>query len=189
MSFSRPQGRIFCCHRTLETLLTTHCFRYASRRRGTRQPAIKLPRLTTLSFCRSSPSHFRSYQRGLGCGRPHLRHSGADLLRSFGRYSCKFCRRARDLGSLRAGGATWLLQTSEDSSLVQRRGRWLTQKVMEIYIQEVSATQFIHNLPHNTKQRILQLVGCFQRTLCLAERWDASRKAPSVWFSLFAYSK
>ena len=98
-------------------------------------------------------------------------------------------QRPLDLGSLRAGGATWLLQTSEDSSLVQRRGRWLTQKVMEIYIQEVSATQFIHNLPHNTKQRILQLVGCFQRTLCLAERWDASGIAPSVWFSLFAYSK
>ena len=39
-----------------------------------------------------------------------------------------------DLGSLRPGGATFLLQRFEDSELVRRRGRWLSTKVLEIYI-------------------------------------------------------
>ena len=42
-----------------------------------------------------------------------------------------------DLGSLRAGGATWLLQTTEDAELTRRRGRWINAKTMEIYIQEI----------------------------------------------------
>lgn len=33
--------------------------------------------------------------------------------------------RALDLGSLRPGGATWLLQQYESGELVQRRGRWM----------------------------------------------------------------
>ena len=40
--------------------------------------------------------------------------------------------RPYDLGSLRPGGATFLLNQTEDCSLVQRRGRWLSYKVMNI---------------------------------------------------------
>lgn len=43
---------------------------------------------------------------------------------------------------LRPGGATWILQRTEDSELVRRRGRWINSKVMEIYIQELSSIQF-----------------------------------------------
>ncbi len=43
-------------------------------------------------------------------------------------------RRPLDLGSLRAGGATWLLNMSENPGLTRRRGRWLNNKTMEIYI-------------------------------------------------------
>ena len=35
-----------------------------------------------------------------------------------------------DLGSLRAGGASWLMLVSEDSELTRRRGRWLNNKIM-----------------------------------------------------------
>eukprot|EP00435_Cladocopium_sp_Y103_P027343 s4606_g6.t1 len=35
-----------------------------------------------------------------------------------------------DPGSLRAGGATWLLQSCEDFEFVRRRGRWATTKAM-----------------------------------------------------------
>lgn len=37
-----------------------------------------------------------------------------------------------DLGSLRAGGATWLLQTSEDSELVRRREHWLVPRTIGV---------------------------------------------------------
>ena len=43
--------------------------------------------------------------------------------------------RALDLGSFRAGGATYLLQQTEDSELVRRRGRWASARVMETYLQ------------------------------------------------------
>ena len=37
-----------------------------------------------------------------------------------------------NLASLRAGGATWLISQSESSELVRRRGRWVSQRTMEI---------------------------------------------------------
>ena len=66
-----------------------------------------------------------------------------------------------DLGSLRAGGASWLMMSLEDSELVRRRGRWLTTKVMEIYVQEVSAIQFLQVIPDATRKLILQGVAVF----------------------------
>ena len=48
-----------------------------------------------------------------------------------------------DLGSLRPGGATWILQQTEDGEFTRRRGRWLNERVMNIYIQEVSASIFV----------------------------------------------
>ena len=69
--------------------------------------------------------------------------------------------RGLDLGSLRAGGASWLMITSEDSELVRRRGRWLTSKIMEIYVQEVSALQFLPQLPQRVRTLILEGAGLF----------------------------
>ena len=51
-----------------------------------------------------------------------------------------------DLASLRPGGATWLLQVTEQSELVRRRGRWVTAKVMEVYLQEMSAARYLNCL-------------------------------------------
>ena len=66
-----------------------------------------------------------------------------------------------DLGSLRAGGATWLLQVSEDAEMVRRRGRWLNSRTMEIYIQECSALQFLPSLDSSTRELLLQAVRLF----------------------------
>ena len=45
-----------------------------------------------------------------------------------------------DMASLRGGGATFLLQKFEDSELVRRRGRWLSGRIMECYLQEIAVT-------------------------------------------------
>ena len=73
--------------------------------------------------------------------------------------------RGLDLGSLRAGGASWLMITSEDSELVRRRGRWLTSKIMEIYVQEVSALQFLPQLPSRAKSLVIEGAGLFPTLL------------------------
>jgi len=62
-----------------------------------------------------------------------------------------------DLGSLRAGGATWALTMTEDAELTRRRGRWISAKIMEIYIQELTATTFLNSLDTEVKDRVLFL--------------------------------
>ena len=49
--------------------------------------------------------------------------------------------RKLELGSLRDGGATWLLSVTEDAELVRRRGQWLSG----IYIQEISSFRNMFN--------------------------------------------
>ena len=71
--------------------------------------------------------------------------------------------RTLDLGSLRPEGATRLLAQTEDSELVRRRGRWLSHRTMEIYLQEVGAAVFFPRLPSETKAWILEWPGLFLR--------------------------
>ena len=104
---------------------------------------------------------------------------GADVWRGQG-------AKKLDLGSLRAGGATWMLQTTEDSELVRRRGRWLNSRTMEIYIQEVSSLQFIHCLRPHSRQRIFGLLDNFNAVLLVAEQLQASSTPAKFWFSRFA---
>ncbi|CAL1129194.1 unnamed protein product [Cladocopium goreaui] len=59
-----------------------------------------------------------------------------------------------DLASLRPGGASHLLNLTEDSEVVRRRGRWATIKTMEIYLQEVLYVTYVERLPQQTKEMI-----------------------------------
>ena len=94
--------------------------------------------------------------------------------------------RKLDLGSLRAGGATWLLSTTEDAELVRRRGRWLNHRTMEIYIQEVSSLQFIHRLPKQTQAKLYSLVEAFGSILSLAEHLTLLRTPTTAWYAQFS---
>lgn len=89
--------------------------------------------------------------------------------------------RGLDLGSLRAGGATWMLQTTEDSELVRRRGRWLNARTMEIYIQERSALQFLPSLPDSTRKLLLQAITIFPQVLAKFVAFDNSGIPSSAW--------
>jgi len=79
----------------------------------------------------------------------------------------KPCNGARpfDLGSLRPGGATHLLTLTEDISLVQRRGRWASIHVMNIYLQEIAVATCIPRLQSETRDRIEQLSQIFGEVL------------------------
>ena len=90
-----------------------------------------------------------------------------------------------DLGSLRAGGASWLLLVSEDSELTRRRGRWITTKVMEIYIQEAWAIQFLSRLPSSVREQLLSGAVLFQWALDLVGSWWQAAIPESAWPILF----
>ena len=66
-----------------------------------------------------------------------------------------------DLGSLRPGGATWYLQTLEDGELVRRRGRWITTKIMDVYIQEVAAIQYLRLIEPASLKRVMMFANLF----------------------------
>ncbi|CAE7255329.1 unnamed protein product [Symbiodinium sp. CCMP2592] len=93
--------------------------------------------------------------------------------------------RSLDLGSLRPGGATHLLQLTEDSELVRRRGRWASHKVMEIYLQEVAASTFVADLSDKARENVFQLAQRFPGMLAQAQTWAYNNIPSRCWFYLW----
>eukprot|EP00439_Symbiodinium_sp_Y106_P062726 s1976_g9.t1 len=91
-----------------------------------------------------------------------------------------------DLASLRPGGATWMLQATENAELVRRRGRWLSGRVMEIYLQEVVAVTFLPRLPPTTRASVEQLAADFPWILQRALFFERSSIPRRTWYFLFA---
>ena len=56
--------------------------------------------------------------------------------------------------SLRAGGATWLYVETDAPDKVRFRGRWMSARMLEIYIQEVAADSFYNTLPQEDREMI-----------------------------------
>lgn len=94
-------------------------------------------------------------------------------------------QRGLDLGSLRAGGASWLLLTSEDSELTRRRGRWINNKVMEVYVQEVCSLQFLPRLGNAVKHQVLTGTSLFPWALACARRLRAAGVPEAIWYIIF----
>ncbi|CAE7242937.1 unnamed protein product [Symbiodinium sp. CCMP2592] len=92
-----------------------------------------------------------------------------------------------DLGSLRAGGATWLMDMTENPDYVRRRGRWITTKVMEIYVQEVASLTFLPRLPDTVKQHIFAWAGQFAAVVDKVEAWHSFNVPPVSWKFLMAH--
>ena len=93
-----------------------------------------------------------------------------------------------DVGSLRPGGATWLLQATENSELVRRRGRWTTTKVLEIYLQETACIRFWTGLDIHQRSNILTMGQSFLAILSKSELLQSSNIPTSAWYKLFSWS-
>ena len=63
------------------------------------------------------------------------------------------------------------MQMTENPDYVRRRGRWITNKVMEIYIQEVAAIMYLPRLPVSLKERIFAVANFFENMLVQAKLW------------------
>ena len=94
-------------------------------------------------------------------------------------------RRTLDLGSLRAGGATALFQSSGDAELARGRGRWLTLRTMMIYVQEVSSVSFLAELSAETRDHIGQAAELTSTVWGLAAQWSHEGVPPSLWRARF----
>ena len=94
-----------------------------------------------------------------------------------------------DVGSLRPGGATWQLQTTEDPDFVRRRGRWVNSKVMEIYIQEIGSIQYLLRLSQHQRQRIFDLARLFPALLKEVELLKIAKIPSMAWYPLLSRDK
>ena len=85
-----------------------------------------------------------------------------------------------DLGSLRTSGTTWLWLETQDAELVRQRGRWLSAKVMQIYIQEALSVTFLARLPPGVLANIERLSLLAPEVLEQSLEWlDAGVPSPS----------
>eukprot|EP00438_Fugacium_kawagutii_P026137 Skav233834 [mRNA] locus=scaffold2623:156193:158361:+ [translate_table: standard] len=97
--------------------------------------------------------------------------------------------RPYDLGSLRPGGATWLLNATEDCMLVQRRGRWMSFRVMSIYLQEIAVATTVPRLPEHVRSRIQNLNSNFPQLLRQVLIVLASGVVPQLWHNIFCQTQ
>lgn len=93
--------------------------------------------------------------------------------------------KALDIGHLRAGGATWHLTMTEDSEYTRRKGRWLSSRVMEIYVQETTSLLFMKKISLQSRERVLELASLFPGLLVKAKRWNQLHLPPSLWRHLY----
>lgn len=90
-----------------------------------------------------------------------------------------------DPGSLRAGGATWHLHMTEDGEYYcRRKGRWLSQKVMEIYGQETTALLYLKRIAPESRDLVLALAQLFPRVDELCRHYSSLRLPSEVWHVL-----
>eukprot|EP00435_Cladocopium_sp_Y103_P048082 s660_g14.t1 len=89
-----------------------------------------------------------------------------------------------DLGSLRPGGATFLLHLTEDSELVRRRGRWLSTRVLEIYLQEIQVCTYLDRVTPRARALIELCAGAFAYTLERSLKTGTRRSNLKEWHEL-----
>jgi len=99
-----------------------------------------------------------------------LRHDGSHI------YSLSY---------LRPGGATFWLQATEDSEFVRRKGRWLSTRVLEIYLQESAISTYHRRLSDETRSRIDHLCRSFQTILDRAIFFKETKIPESLWPQLW----
>ena len=90
-----------------------------------------------------------------------------------------------DLGSLRAGGATYILQHTENGQLLRRRGRWANYKMMEIYVQELAAVIYLQAMSQRSRSKVFSSARIFLDVLEKARTLLAAKIPISTWYILF----
>ena len=153
-----------------------------TRFRAARHQVAKVDQRQLVKVIELAFQHLKPHQRLWPFSGQTMRARFQKLLDASGLSSLpKNLSRGIDLGSLRAGGASWLMMVSEDVELTRRRGRWLTSKVLEIYVQEVSSLQFLPNLPGPTKLLIIAGASIFPWILSIVANFRHAQIPEIAW--------
>eukprot|EP00438_Fugacium_kawagutii_P016967 Skav217281 [mRNA] locus=scaffold120:219800:220858:+ [translate_table: standard] len=110
-----------------------------------------------------------------------LRKRFATLLTSLGIGRRRDGSLPYSLSSLRPGGATHWLQATEDAEYVRRKGRWLSTRVLEVYLQEASVMTYQQRLTTETKSRVQNLCNTFPTILGRAQFLKDTNIPEQLW--------
>ena len=94
--------------------------------------------------------------------------------------------RCLDLGSLRSGGATSIILMTENSELCRRRGRWANHRMMEVYVQETMALQYMSLIRPHVRNRIVTVSSFFLAVFEQASKLAAAKIPESTWFTILS---
>ena len=75
---------------------------------------------------------------------------------------------------------------SEDAEILRRRGRWLSSRIMEIYVQEITSLRFLPAQSERTKLCIYTAMQCFHDILNEATFLIKIKVPVQHWYVLFA---
>lgn len=89
------------------------------------------------------------------------------------------------LASLRPGGATYWLQATEDAEFARRKGRWLSSRVLEVYLQETTVSTYTEKMSEISKSRVTDLCknfsGILDRAVFLKRHHIPEVAWPRLW--------
>ncbi|CAK9087745.1 Uncharacterized protein SCF082_LOCUS41530 [Durusdinium trenchii] len=155
-----------------------------------RHQSAKLDIPDLLSLVETAFQQLEGHQRLWPFSDQTLRHRFSDILKVLHLDAASIrCPKTLDLGSLRPGGATWMMHTCEDSELVRRRGRWLNQRVMEIYIQEISSMQLLIHLSKSQRDLVFNIAATFPSVLEKITVFQRAHIPTKAWFALLRSSE
>ena len=173
---------VWCCPGTSFPFIPTCCFALPSLRPGSVQQGTSLQQLMPPISSSSSMSLSFICHQVRGSGLFLLRRSVAGWMPLWTGWASRRRARAADLWT-----ATHLLQLTEDAELVRRRGRWVSSKVMEIYLQEIAAAIFFPNLPPHVRENVLFYAHAFPAVLQQSASWTQAKIPTSAWYRLWLH--
>ena len=159
-----------------------------TRGRGARHQAAKVDAADLVALISGVFGSFESDQLLWGFSAQTLRKRLLKLLAVIGLPTTKTSSsRPYELSSLRPGGATFLLNLTENPDLVRRRGRWASIKVMEIYLQEVAVATGVNKLDAEVREKIKRLSDAFPEILQQSLKFLRCAIPCKAWYVLFQH--
>ena len=79
-----------------------------------------------------------------------------------------------------------IILATENSELCRRRGRWANHRMMEVYIQESMALQYMSMISTASRSRVLFLAGVFQVFISKARAFIHADIPESSWYIILS---
>ena len=161
-----------------------------TRGRGARHQAAKIEAKDLVVLISAVFQRFSADQPLWNLSSATLRRRFSQLLSAIGIASgSSHGARGYDLASLRPGGATHLLNITENSELVRRRGRWASTKVMDIYLQEIAVATGLMKLSMSARERVDRLCAIYPEVLQISVQYLNSCIPCTAWTALFRHQQ